>query len=165
MLQITNRKTLVIWNRGTQIAGISPKSQSRAAQIAISNRAICDLNVWSNRRQNRNANFLYNRSVLWAFSEGSQIPCTGLVGKLLSDPTEVPPLLRDKCSNTPAAPCFLWYRRLSPLYPTSFHKNGLSKSKDRPNKGGIAEKACSDAYRATGGVARNSIANRAIVGH
>ena len=35
-----------------------------------------------------------------------------------------------------------------------------------PNKGGIADKAfASEAYRAIGGVARNSIANRAIVGH
>ena len=50
--------------------------------------------------------------------------------------------------------------------PTSFRKCGLSQSKDRPNKGGIAEEACPpEAYRARGGVARNSIANRAIVGH
>ena len=26
--------------------------------------------------------------------------------------------------------------------PTSFHKNGLSQSEDRPNKGGVAERAC-----------------------
>ena len=47
---LTNRKSLVIWNRGAQIARISPKSLSRAAQIALSNRAICDLNLCSNRR-------------------------------------------------------------------------------------------------------------------
>ena len=28
-----------------------------------------------------------------------------------------PPLSRDRCSNTPVALCFLWYRRLSLLYP------------------------------------------------
>ena len=45
-----------------------------------------------------------------------------------------PSLSRDRCSNTPVALCFLWYRsRLSLLHPTSFHKNGLSQSKDRPN--------------------------------
>ena len=50
-----------------------------------------------------------------------------------------------------------------PCYtPTSFRKNGLSQSKDRPNKGGIAEKLASEANRAIGGDARNSIANRAI---
>ena len=42
MLQITNRKSLVIWNRGAQIARISPESLSRAAQIALSNRTIGD---------------------------------------------------------------------------------------------------------------------------
>ena len=49
-LQITNRKSLVIWNRGAQIARNSPKSLPQAAQIALSNRAICDLNLCSNRR-------------------------------------------------------------------------------------------------------------------
>ena len=49
--------------------------------------------------------------------------------------------------------------------PTSFRKKGPSQSKDRPNKGGIAEKIASEAYRAKGGIAWNSIANHAIVGH
>ena len=49
--------------------------------------------------------------------------------------------------------------------PTSFRKNGLSQSKNRPNKGVSQKKLASEAYRAIGGVARNSIANRAIVGH
>ena len=40
------------------------------------------------------------------------------------------------CRTTPVALCFLWYRRLSLLHPTSFHKNGLSQSKDRPWRGG-----------------------------
>ena len=73
----------------------------------------------------------------------------------LSDPTETPPLSRDRCSNTLVALRFLWY---TPTF-------GLLQSKDRPNKGGITENLASEAYRAIGGVARNSIANRAIVGH
>ena len=35
----------------------------------------------------------------------------------LSDPTKMPPLPRDKCSNTPVALCFPWYRRQSLLHP------------------------------------------------
>ena len=63
----TNRKSLVIWNRGARIARISPKSLSREAQITLSNRTICDLNLCSNRRWNRNADFLYDKSEQWAF--------------------------------------------------------------------------------------------------
>ena len=48
--------------------------------------------------------------------------------------------------------------------PTSFRKNGLLQSKDRPNKGASQRKLASEAYRAVGGVARNSIANRTLVG-
>ena len=82
----------------------------------------------------------------------------------LSDPSEIPPLSRDRCSNTPVALCFLWYRRL--LHPaTSFCKNGLSQSKTDLTRGLSQEELASEAYRATSGVARNSIANRAIVGH
>ena len=44
--------------------------------------------------------------------------------------------------------------------PTSFCQSGLAQSKDRPNKGGIAEED-----RTIGGITRNSIANRATVGH
>ena len=37
----------------------------------------------------------------------------------LSDPAKIPPPppARDRCSNTPVALCFLWYRRLSLLHP------------------------------------------------
>ena len=84
----------------------------------------------------------------------------------LSDPTEIPPLSRDRCSNTPVALRSLWYRRLSLLQPPCRRlKNGLSQSKDRPNKGVSQKKLASEAYRATGGIARDSIANRAVVGH
>ena len=49
--------------------------------------------------------------------------------------------------------------------PASVRKSGLSQSKNRPNKGVSQKELASEAYRAIGGVARNSIANRAIVGH
>ena len=42
MLQITNRKSLVISNRGAQIARISPKLLFRPAQIALSQIARCE---------------------------------------------------------------------------------------------------------------------------
>ena len=48
---------------------------------------------------------------------------------------------------------------------TSLRKNGLSQSKTDLTRGVSQKKLASEAYRATGGVARNSIANRAIVGH
>ena len=41
---------------------------------------------------------------------------------------------------------------------TSFLKNGLSRSKDRPNKGGLSQKKlASEAYRAVGGGASHKI--------
>ena len=49
--------------------------------------------------------------------------------------------------------------------PTSSRKYGLSQSKDMPTKRALQKKLASEAYRAIGGVARNSIANYAIVGH
>ena len=49
--------------------------------------------------------------------------------------------------------------------PTSFCKNGLSQSKLDLTRGVSQKELGSEAYRATGGVARNSIANRAPVGH
>ena len=49
--------------------------------------------------------------------------------------------------------------------PTSFCKQGLSRSKTDPTRGVSQKKLASEAYRAVGGVARNSIASRAIVGH
>ena len=49
--------------------------------------------------------------------------------------------------------------------PLRVHKNGLSQSKDRPWSGVSQRKLAGEAYHAIGGVARNSIANRAIVGH
>ena len=86
-------------------------------------------------------------------------------GSLVTRP-KYPPISRNRCSITPVALCFLWYRRLSLLHPTtSFFEEGLSQSKDRANKGVSQKKLAYEAYRAIGGVARNSTANRAIVGH
>ena len=41
-LSASNHKSLVISNRGAQIARISPKSLSWEVQTALSNRAVCD---------------------------------------------------------------------------------------------------------------------------
>ena len=62
----------------------------------------------------------------------------------LSDPTEIPPPYRETGVAMPLSPCFLWYRRLSLLHPHPLLsvQNDLLQSKDRPSKGGIAEKAC-----------------------
>ena len=79
------------------------------------------------------------------------------------DPTEISPLSRDRCSNTPVALCFLWYRRLSLLHPQV--KMAYRSPKTDLRRGVSQKKLASEAYRAVGGVARNSIANRAIVGH
>ena len=49
--------------------------------------------------------------------------------------------------------------------PTCFCKNGLSRPKADLTRRVSQEGVASEAYRAIGGVARNSIANRAIVGH
>ena len=87
-------------------------------------------------------------------------------GGLVTRP-KYPPLSRDRCSNALSHCGFLWYRRLSLLHPHFFpsRRSGLSQSKDRTWKGGIAEKLASEAYRAIGRVARNSITNRTKVGH
>ena len=62
----------------------------------------------------------------------------------LSDPTEItPPPYRETGVAIPLSHCascgIADYRCYT---PTSFLKNGLSQSKDRTNKGGIAGKAC-----------------------
>ena len=49
--------------------------------------------------------------------------------------------------------------------PLRVRRNGLSRSQDRPNKGASQKNLASEAYRAKGGVARDSIANRAVGGH
>ena len=81
----------------------------------------------------------------------------------LSDPTEItPPPYRETGVAIPLSHCVSCgiadYRCYT---PASVRKSGLSQSKDRPNKGVSQNKLASEAYRAVGGVARNSIANRA----
>ena len=82
----------------------------------------------------------------------------------LSDLTETP-LSRDKCSNTPVAivSCgIVDYRSYTPTLSVKMaHRN----PKTDLTRGVWQKKLASEAYRAIGGVARNSIANRAIVGH
>ena len=55
-----------------------------------------------------------SRVIIWA-----KWKC-GDAGPEHSDPTEIPHLSRDRCSNTPVALCFLWYRRLSLVHPHFF---------------------------------------------
>ena len=67
-------------------------------------------------------------------------------GPLLSEPTEIPPPpYRETSVAVPLLHCVSCsiadYRCYAPhFFP--FLKKGLSQSKDRPKKGGIAEKAC-----------------------
>ena len=76
------------------------------------------------------------------------------------------PPSRDRCSNTPVALCFLWHRRLSLLHPHFFHrKKAYPNPKTGLTRGLSQTRLASEAHRAIGAVARNSIANRAIVGH
>ena len=74
--------------------------------------------------------FWHHRLSLFSWPQGSphaeRDRCTPLElnpsrsSHILSDPTEIPSLLRDRCSNTPVALCFLWHRRLSLLHPHLF---------------------------------------------
>ena len=80
---------------------------------------------------------------------------------------------RPKYPPTPIARQVLQYpcRTVFPVVsqtitPTVFLKKGLSQSKDSLSKRWVSQKKlASEAYRAAAGVARNSIANRAFVGH
>ena len=88
------------------------------------------------------------------------------IAAFFSDPTEIPPPYRETSVAIPLSHCVSCgiadYRCYT---PPAFQKIGVSQSKDRPNKGVSQKKLASEAYRATGGVARDSIANHAIVGH
>ena len=60
----------------------------------------------------------------------------------LSDPTEITPPYRETGVAIPLSHSVSCGIAVCRCYtPTSFLENGLSHSKDRPNKGGIAEKA------------------------
>ena len=65
--------------------------------------------------------------------------------KILVTRPEYPPYPRDTRRTTPVALWCLWSRKISLLHPHFFPKNGLSQSKETPNKGGIAEKLASEA--------------------
>ena len=61
----------------------------------------------------------------------------------LGDPTKIKPALsRDRCSNTPVALCFLWYRRLSATPPLLSLKMAYRNPKTALTRGGIAERLC-----------------------
>ena len=62
--------------------------------------------------------------------------------EVLSDLTEIPPLSRDRRSNTPVALCFLWYVRLSLLHPQFFSVKMAHRTPKTDLTRGIAEKAC-----------------------
>ena len=88
----------------------------------------------------------------------------------LSDPTEIPPY-RETSIAVPLSHCvFCGIADYCCYTPTSFCKSGLWQSKDKPpplgGGGGVSQKKLAPpAYRAKGAAARNSIANRAIVGY
>ena len=69
----------------------------------------------------------------------------------LSDPTEMPSAYRETGIAIPLSHCV----------PVASQTIAAA----RPNKGALQKKLASEAYRATEGVSRNSIANRAIAGH
>ena len=87
------------------------------------------------------------------------------ISTLVTRPKYPPPPYREKGVAIPLSHCVSCgiadYRCYT---PTSFLKNGLSQStKTGLTRGASQNKLASEAYRAVGGVARNSIANRAIV--
>ena len=83
----------------------------------------------------------------------------------LSDPTGIPPLSRDRCLRIPLSPlCFhVVSQTIAATPPLLSLKMAWSQSKDRPNKGIYAGLSLPlTAYRAIGGVARNSITNLSL---
>ena len=84
----------------------------------------------------------------------------------LSDPTEITPPYREAGVGIPLSHCVSCgiadYRCYT---PTSSLKMAYRNPKTGLTRGVSQEKLASEAYRAIGGVAGNSIANRAIVGH
>ena len=76
-------------------------------------------------------------------------------------------IVKSQLAATTVALCFLWYRRLSLLHPHFFPEKWPIAVQTGLTRGASQEKLASEAYRAIGGVgdARNSIADRAIVGH
>ena len=93
-----------------------------------------------------------------------------LLSRELSDPTEIPPYPETSVA-IPLSHCVSCGIADYRCYiPTSFRVKmaypALSQSISTDLTRGVSQKKlASEAYRAIGGVARNSIANRAIVGH
>ena len=81
----------------------------------------------------------------------------------LSDPTERPPPYREQC---PCRTVFSVVSRTIAATPTFLSvKMAYRNPKTGLTRGLSQKKLAYEAYRAIGGEARNSIANRAIVGH
>ena len=78
----------------------------------------------------------------------------------------MPPLLRDRCSKYPCRTVFpVISQTIAATTPTSFCKLAFRNPKTGLTKWHLSQKKlASEGYRAIGGVARNSIANRALVG-
>ena len=61
------------------------------------------------------------------------------------------PQSRDRCSNTPIALCFLWYRRLSLLHLLSVRIVSIALQRQALEGGLSLKKLASEAYCAIGG--------------
>ena len=86
--------------------------------------------------------------------------------RMPSDPTKIPPPYRETGVAIPLSHCVSCGIADSRYYtPTSFRKPAYRSAKTGLGGGASKKKLASEAYRAIGGVARNSIANRAIAGH
>ena len=84
---------------------------------------------------------------------------------VLSDPTEIPPYHETGVAIPLSHSVSCGIADYRCYTPTLFHKVAHRNPKTDLTRGVSQTKLASKAYRAIGGVARNSIANRAIVGH
>ena len=84
----------------------------------------------------------------------------------LSDPTEIPPY-RETGVAIPLSHCVLPVvsQTIAATSPLLSPKMAYRNPKTDLTRGVSQRKLASEAYRAIGGVARNSVANRSIVGH
>ena len=84
----------------------------------------------------------------------------------LSDPTKIPPPPPGETGVAISlSHCVPVPQTIAAIILLLSVKNGLWQSKTDLTRGASQKKLATEAYRAIGGVARNSIANHAIVGH
>ena len=92
--------------------------------------------------------------------------CKSFVSLYVTDLSEIPPAYRETGVAIPLSHCvFCGIAGYRCYTPTSFCKMAYRSPKTGLTRGASQKKLASEAYRAVGGVARNSIANRAIVGY